>query len=1055
MDGQQPGEQQQLPQEQQPAEGPDPMELEQGDNSQPATHGYPTPQQPIGQQPAQYRVTMNGIEFVFPTYESMMAHVTVHGGGNSGKLKVVGKPPKPYAGDSEDWTLSEFWDAVFSHAPLAQNPPMSILRFAHTYVINPCKKRVVHQLESQSKSIEDLSLEEYKALLKEFKLKPEPTREEHVKQLFALRMGSLPFETHCTKFYQQQSKLPIHLQTDHVVMIAAFSASLPGNIQEMLRYAGDGKDWVSLEQYVHAARDKVATFGNSNKASGSQQPQHKYGNKGRGKDPKNKRKSSTPQLKGGVAKHQPVTPAMNDVVSNVAAAALGHPKPLNVNGEIITLAKYVAACKAKICARCLEPGHVIGMCPTKGNVVASTSADSPADLCSNDRSACSGQEACFPEEAELQEQGAEQQGSGLDVTPVCSVDVSGVQLMPGVDEHVTTPSIVNTEFPDPTTVPPVASVSLAPVDSEDVCLVPNVFKYLEKLVKMQATVDAFASPSGANSLCAKYRHVSNSCFSTLFTGDTVFANPAYSVALDFVAHMIACKKKDPTIGLILLLPATRSCLAARNLAAKYMQLTHTFSRDSSLFHRPLADGSRIQCHPCPWPIQVYCLFPNKPLRIHLNRRVLTTLKKLNAASFPVTPHSELQNFQLPSFEKDVTLPDLHLPDPEEEDTPMSDPRHLFQFQVTVAGLTCAARADHDDQSLNNSTMHTLFLDTGAAVEAIVPKHFATAVHAKLHNLPADKRLDLTLADGTRIPATQYCYLRLNVQGMVSRVRALLIDMPDNSTPEIILGTLWLKRHKVVLNCGTGVAYAFKGHRKYTIKPPHQLPGPKVSVATSNKLRLCTIKTARQALARGQQVYLCLVKTVDDLPQSGIDPEIQALLLEFKHIMPEDLPELPQDRDLPKCITLVPGAKPTFRNRGRYSQPEKEEMQKQIAAGIQSGRIRPSHSPWGAPVLFVPKSTGRGLRMCVDYRALNTLTIKNKYTLPRIDDLLDQLSEVKYMSSLDLLHGYHQIRLQPDEIPCTAFVTPFGLYEFTVMPFGLTNAPSVFQSMMNKVLSPLL
>ena len=82
-------------------------------------------------------------------------------------------------------------------------------------------------------------------------------------------------------------------------------------------------------------------------------------------------------------------------------------------------------------------------------------------------------------------------------------------------------------------------------------------------------------------------------------------------------------------------------------------------------------------------------------------------------------------------------------------------------------------------------------------------------------------------------------------------------------------------------------------------------------------------------------------------------------------------------------------------------------------------------------------------MCVDYRALNSLTIKNKYTLPRIDDLLDQLS------------GYHQIRLQPDEIPCTAFITPFGLYEFTVVPFGLTNSPSVFQSMMNKVLSPLL
>ena len=93
--------------------------------------------------------------------------------------------------------------------------------------MNPCKKWVVHQLESQAKSIEDLTLDEYKELLKSFKLKPEPTKEEHVKQLFSLRMDSLSFETHC-KFFQQQSKIPISLQSDHTVMIAAFSALLQG-----------------------------------------------------------------------------------------------------------------------------------------------------------------------------------------------------------------------------------------------------------------------------------------------------------------------------------------------------------------------------------------------------------------------------------------------------------------------------------------------------------------------------------------------------------------------------------------------------------------------------------------------------------------------------------------------------------------------------------------------------------------------------------------------------------------------------------------------------------
>src|SRR5690349_13675346 len=94
-------------------------------------------------------------------------------------------------------------------------------------------------------------------------------------------------------------------------------------------------------------------------------------------------------------------------------------------------------------------------------------------------------------------------------------------------------------------------------------------------------------------------------------------------------------------------------------------------------------------------------------------------------------------------------------------------------------------------------------------------------------------------------------------------------------------------------------------------------------------------------------------------------------------------------------------------------------------------------------------------MCIDYRALNKLTVKNRYPLPRMDGLLDQLHGARYFSSLDLLHGYMQVRLQEEDIPPTAFMTPFGLYEWLILPFGLSNAPSVFQHMINKVLAPLL
>ena len=133
---------------------------------------------------------------------------------------------------------------------------------------------------------------------------------------------------------------------------------------------------------------------------------------------------------------------------------------------------------------------------------------------------------------------------------------------------------------------------------------------------------------------------------------------------------------------------------------------------------------------------------------------------------------------------------------------------------------------------------------------------------------------------------------------------------------------------------------------------------------------------------------------------------------------------------------------------RLSFPEQEELKKQLADLAAKGFIRPSRSPFGAPVLFVKKKDG-ALRMVVDYRQLNRITIKNKYPLPRIDDLLDKLKGAKVFSKLDLTSGYHQIRITPEDIHKTAFRTSEGLFEFTVLPFGLTNAPSAFSAMMSE------
>ncbi|GJV73423.1 putative reverse transcriptase domain-containing protein [Tanacetum coccineum] len=175
---------------------------------------------------------------------------------------------------------------------------------------------------------------------------------------------------------------------------------------------------------------------------------------------------------------------------------------------------------------------------------------------------------------------------------------------------------------------------------------------------------------------------------------------------------------------------------------------------------------------------------------------------------------------------------------------------------------------------------------------------------------------------------------------------------------------------------------------------------------------------------------------------------------FPDVFPEDLPGLPPARQVEFQIDLVPGATPVARAPYRLAPSKMKELSEKLQELSDKGFIRPSSLPWGAPVLFVKKKDG-SFRMCIDYRELNKLTVKNRYPLPRIDDLFDQLQGSSVYSKIDLRSGYHQLRVREEDIPKTAFRTRYGHYEFQVMPFGLTNAPAVFMDLMNRVCKPYL
>ncbi|KAK8916356.1 hypothetical protein KSP39_PZI022892 [Platanthera zijinensis] len=335
--------------------------------------------------------------------------------------------------------------------------------------------------------------------------------------------------------------------------------------------------------------------------------------------------------------------------------------------------------------------------------------------------------------------------------------------------------------------------------------------------------------------------------------------------------------------------------------------------------------------------------------------------------------------------------------------------------------------------VHNHLLKVLF-DTGASQSFISTRAIK---QLKLEPHTSLEEMRVKMPNNTEMITKFQCTVWLTMD--TSSVEADVAVLPLSEF-DIILGMDWLTKNEAIINCKEKEITFKINDTQCTFK----------GLSEVSKVIISSLKAIKK-LRKGYEATLVMIKGINVV--AG-EPTTVPVVCDFLEVFPEELPGLPPSRDVEFTIDLVEGAKPVAKAPYRMAPKELAELKSQLQELLDKDFIRPSTSPWGAPVLFVKKKDG-SFRLCVDYRELNKLTIRNQYPLPRIDDLFDQLSNAKVFSKIDLRSGYHQMRIKEDDIYKTAFSTRYGHFEFVVMPFGLTNAPAVFMDLMNRVFKEFL
>lgn len=309
-----------------------------------------------------------------------------------------------------------------------------------------------------------------------------------------------------------------------------------------------------------------------------------------------------------------------------------------------------------------------------------------------------------------------------------------------------------------------------------------------------------------------------------------------------------------------------------------------------------------------------------------------------------------------------------------------------------------------------------------------------------------------VGSGQELQCTHVCHgVSLTIHNHTFLVDLFVLGLRGT---DLVLGAQWLKQLGPVLMNYTNLTMCFF-HNNTCVELQGLAPTPAMSLHSFQKLthnnpeaQLFSIQYIKPT-TNAPSTYTLLPQT---LP-SHLNSQFQTLITNHANLFDEPS-SLPPPRPTDHTIPLVSQSTPVNVRPYRYPHSQKVEIEAQISKLINTGWIQPSTSPFSSPVLLLKKKDG-SWHMCVDYRALNALTVRDRFPLPTIDELLEELGSAQVFSKLDLTSGFHQIRVAPQDIHKTAFRTDEGHYEYRVMPFGLCNAPSMFQATMNAIFRPLL